>query len=45
MKQSLYGEKPVESVENLNDFKIFLGKDIGFKLSQILSNDIAKTFK
>ena len=40
-KQQLYGQILVELEENLNDCKILLGGDIGFKLSQILSNDVA----
>ena len=45
MKQSLYGEKPIESVENLNEFKNGFSGNIGFTLSQILSNDVAKTLR
>ena len=41
----LYGQILVELKGNLNDYKIFLGGDIGFKLSQILSNDVVKTFR
>ena len=44
-KQPLYGQVLVELKENWNDCKILLGGDIGFKLSQILSNDVAKTFR
>ena len=45
LKQQLCSEILVEFVDNWNDRKIFLGEDIGFKLSQLLSNDLAKTFK
>ena len=41
----LYGQILVEFKENLNDSKIFLGGDVGFTLSQIPSNDVAKTSK
>ena len=44
-KQPLYGQILVELEENWNDCKILLGEDIGFKLSQILSNDVLKTFR
>ena len=44
-KQPLYGQILVELEENRNDFKILLGGDIGFKLSQILSFDVAMTFR
>ena len=44
-KQPLYGQILVVLEENLNDCKILLGGDIGFKLSQILSNDVVKTFR
>ena len=44
-KQPLYGQNLVELEEIWNDFKILLGEDIGFKLSQILSNDVLKTFR
>ena len=44
-KQPLYGQILVELLENWNACKILLGEEIGFKLSQILSNDVAKTFK
>ena len=40
-KQPFYGQILVELEENLNDCKILLGEYIGFKLSQIFSNDIA----
>ena len=45
LKQQLYGQILVELVENQNACKNFLGGDIGFKLPQILRNDVAKTFK
>ena len=35
----------VETVGNWNDCKIFLDEDIDFKLSQFLSNDVAKAFR
>ena len=44
-KQLLYDQILVEFEENRNDCTILLGGDIGFKLSQILSNDVVKTFK
>ena len=44
-KQPLYGQILVELEENWNDYKILLGGDIGFNLSQILSNDVLKTFR
>ena len=44
-KQPLYDQTLVELVENRNDCKIFMGGDIGFKLSKILSNDVVKAFK
>ena len=44
-KQPLYGQIVIELEDNLNDCKILLGGDIGFKLSQILSNDVANTFR
>ena len=44
-KQPLYGQILVELEENWNDCKILLGGDIGFKLSQIFSNDVEKTFR
>ena len=44
-KQQLYGQILVELEENWNDCKILLGGDIDSKLSQILSNDVAKTFR
>ena len=43
-KQTLYGQIIVELEENWNDCKNFLGGDIGFKLSQVLSNDVEMTF-
>ena len=45
LKQQLYGQILVELKENLNDCKILLGGDIDFKLSQILSNGVTKTFQ
>ena len=41
----LYGQNLVELKENWNDCKILLGGDIGSKLSQILSDDVAKTLR
>ena len=45
LKQPLYGQILVELEENQNDCRRLLSGDIGFKLSQILSNDVVKTFK
>ena len=45
MKQPLHGQILVELEENWNDNKILLGGDIGFKLSQILSDIVKKTFR
>ena len=44
-KQVIYGQILDEYGKNWNDCKIFLGGDIVFKLSQILSNDVAKTIQ
>ena len=44
-KQPLYGQILVELEENWKDCRIFFGRDIGFKLSQILAKDVWKTFK
>ena len=44
-KQPRYGQILVELEENWNDFKILLGGYGGFKLSQILSNNEAKTLR
>ena len=43
-KQPLYGQILVELEEYRNDCKILLDGDMGFKLSQIISNDVEKTF-
>ena len=45
-KQPLFGQVlNVELVENRNDCKTLFGEDIGFTFSQILSKDVAKTFR
>ena len=44
-KQPLHGQILVDLEENRNDCRILLGGDIGFKLSQILSNDVEKAFR
>ena len=45
LTQPLYGQIFDEFVENENDCKILLGRDIGFKHSPIVSNDIPKIFQ
>ena len=44
-KQQFYGQILVELKENWNDCKILFGEDIGFRVSQILSTGVAKTFR
>ena len=44
-KQPLYGQILVELEKIEMTVKSFLSGDIGFKLSQFLSNDVAKAFR
>ena len=45
MRQSFPSPILAELVENRNNCKILFSEDIGFTLSQIVSNDVAKTFR